>query len=290
MSRYFTRLAERTGLHASAAPVSTPAPGADIVEQEVQVEAEPAAAMISRSAAPQASAAPATPPGTPFVPSNRPAPNDAAAATSAPRAEAPALDRTLAGETSLIEPARQRESAPQREPVLSSPSSMSAPAVAPSEEVAEFTARVAGTELPRSEPPLARADRIVSRAAGKLAAAESSPAGPTHDAPQALSSRAESPPFPFALQAEKFSQSPAAERAVPRERTIASAEPKTPAASWRALTPSQPAARADDITVRIGAIKLEIHPPPAPLQYVEPRREAAAEPPRFQLRRHYLRW
>jgi hypothetical protein len=58
------------------------------------------------------------------------------------------------------------------------------------------------------------------------------------------------------------------------------------------VPPSKLAPRANDVSVHIGAIKLEIHPPPAqgPQQFEQPRREAAPELPRFQPQRHYLRW
>lgn len=264
MSNYFTRLAARTGLHA---PKAARAPAADIAEQSVEIEAAHPAPLIARSAAPQTAA----PRAAQRAPSGRAA-NEAAGAAVAPRRP------PVEGIHSEPQPQRRAENRVAAQ----------APAPPPGTEEEVTRGNVTGmTDEPQgTEPAPARHEENTARVAPKISP---TPLG-TMEAPRPSHARAQAIPQRSAPPPEKFFEPASVPRAAAENRFVAPGRAPEDSALAARSQPMPPRA-ANEVAVHIGAIKVEIHPPPpAAAPAPAPRVENIPERPRFEPRRHYLRW
>jgi len=273
MSRYFARLAQRSGLLAPTAPPAPAHPLADIVEQDTQVDAAPAShppgapgAPAARAAPPLAASSNVSPTQAPSVAPERVAPDSRAASarkdnriSNVPSIEAPiplavVREQTPSAMTLPASPTPSPPSAPQ--PVASARPLAVAPAtraplspIDPLEALAETFAESPSSTVARREPALETLQLLWSRARIR----------PLVDGPM--------PRLPEMLEI--------ADAPVP--------------VSAPATTRLQAESSARHVEVRIGAVRLEIHAPPPARVAPAPAPTVLNEPPRFVPRRHYLR-
>lgn len=278
MHRYFTRLAQRTGLEPPVIPAPTQAGAsvAGVVERDVYVEAPPLA-RTSNSGVPQSSAAPeAAPRKTRSSPSShRGASEEAVTENTAGPGHPAALAAPLATMISPIEP------------VSPFPSSASAPPPAPSKGAAEFASHATTRSRAPDTAARGRPNTATPRAGVEVPGARSAFADAPHTPPRLMAS----PPSPSASGPDALDPLPGAKPAGPKEKTSAPSVFQPPVAFPYAAAPSRPAPASNEVEVRIGAIRVEVHPPLPPTSPMPPaRHEAARERPSFQPRRHYLRW
>jgi hypothetical protein len=279
MSGYFSRLAQRTGLQPGmAAPTDAAATAAEIVEEDVQVDA-PLAANIAPGAS-ESSTPQASPSRPQFANPRILTATHTAAEEDAPRDDSPALHPPDAAENPSVNAARRRQTAP--------PSVITGdvPAVG-SLQAKEFVEPARDTEPERVETEPPRANATGPGVKPERSRSESAFTGTPHSG--RLRQAATTPATLPAPAWEKFDAGPAAERRPPREETTRAPDFKTDPVSPRLLPASNGAPAAHDVAVHIGAIQLEIHPPAAP-RPAPARPEVPRERPRFEPRRHYLRF
>jgi hypothetical protein len=287
MSGYFTRLAQRTGLQPNPAR-STPASATGTIEQNVQVEARPAAANEA-AGVPPAAFSEAGRSRTVLSDSTLLARKDGAIEKDVTREEPSLLGAARTTERSSI---IKSSPAPRPSSVQSLRSRESAPPLpsmealaAPSEERVEPTEKGTLTQPMEIETERASTNTASERIGAEMVGVESALARETQR--RSVSLTAKLAPAPDA-----GNELPApGEHAALREAMLDAAHSKTAPASPRPVTVSKARPAGHDIAVHIGAIQLEIHstaqPPRA--QPGPARQEAARESPRFEPRRHYLR-
>jgi hypothetical protein len=140
-------------------------------------------------------------------------------------------------------------------------------------------------ETRRTGPEPALHQETTVPVAPKIAAAPTE----TREAPHPSNAHAQATSLRSAPPAENFFEPADAPRATGEERSVAPGHaPENSAPPARAQSTPPPA--ANDVAVHIGAIKVEIHPPPRAAPPPAPRSENIPERPRFEPRRHYLRW
>jgi hypothetical protein len=276
MSNYFTRLAARTGL---GAPKAAGGRAGDIAEQNVEIEAAHPAPVIARSAAPRESvAAPAR--AAPVV--------HKTAGEAAIHNEYPAATRstTVPGIDGEPPARRQPEAraaslhAPEDPPLFDRAAASFAAEEATRGNVADATAAPRG-----AEPAPARHEENAARIAPQISATPRE----TIDAPRPSRARAQANSLRSAPPAEKFFEPADAPHAAGKEGSVApGGAPENSAPPARGQSTPPPA--ANDVAVHIGAIKVEIHPPARAAPPPAPQSENIPERPRFEPRRHYLRW
>lgn len=274
MSQYFTRLAARTGLHA---PQSSGAPAADIAEQSVEIEAAHPAPVLARSAAPpKSSAAPAD-----STPAANKTGGEAVTHDQYPVAAPPTQGEKIYGEP----PSRQQPQA--RAPASAAPDAPPLFDRAVSSFAAEEAVRGnnpdASGEVRRAGPPPARHEESAARIAPRISPTPVE----TVEGPPPPRAPAQTIPPRAAPPAEKLFEPARAPRAAGENSSAAPARAENSAPSARAQSTPPPA--PNEVEVHIGAIKLEIHPPPPAAPPPAPRPENIPER-RFEPRRHYLRW
>jgi hypothetical protein len=285
MSGYFARLAERTGLGGVPA---RPARAANIVEHGVEVEAPPAGVVAvagtpsgsllgsARADAAPPDANPLSMESTTIGPEGtreQPAASSAALATEKP----PILEPWTLARTPSAEAPRSRENAPPLPP---------AGPAAPGQE-----RRGAAWPAPSSRVRAidAEAQRREATDAGLEAGeAESASIDVSFPAPRLKEHTSQSP---SAALPERGSGPASVGRAPSHEDRPDSSHLKAELALPRPQAKEKHKPVAQDVSVHIGAIQIEIRPPvPPPSPPAPARAEAARERPRFEPRRHYLRW
>jgi len=278
MSRYFSRLAQRSGF-ATVAPVRA---AADIVEHDTQVDAP-----AIPSAAP-ASSAPSTPSFAPtgFVATTPFAsPVSQSASASARNVSVPMRQRVapLSTESRTSMPGESAIEHPPVTPAFAArtqsngaTSTAATPAV-----VTPSTTPVVTSSTSHTLPP-APAGTQAARALGSRS--ESSTVSVSTARAESSVILANGPTTLSSQQSvTRFMSTEPAPRAVARPPTETA--PSAPRAGVSTPAPVSP----PGVEVRIGAVRLEIHAPTVAPAALPAPRATSPEPPRFTPRRYYLR-
>jgi hypothetical protein len=305
MSRYFSRLAQRTGL--AVAPRATPAARAatpDIVEQDVHVDAAPAAT-ATRIGAPalretaaasveesvHAHARPTTlvtPVKSPM--SNSHAGNTTVGTSSLSRHSERSTDRAITATSRTKIPEQHEPSADSAEANVSGPlSDATSPAPRDVIDSSSRSPTVSSADAPKE----ARASfgRIDSAGTSPRAVRNSVKSSASDGGVDARKIDAPHVPDPIFVPASMGIRAPSLfERSIAADESVPSPDPRNAKGSVQTATKiSAFAPAANNVEVRIGAVRLEIHPPPPAATADTSPSMPGPEPRRFAPRRYYLR-
>ncbi len=294
MSRYFSRLAQRSGLVPPMAVPARPSSGpADIVIAETHIESpssgtgEPAAQPAgTKTFTPVTKQQPSIPTRKPATAESHSSPTTMPATTDAAMKPAPPRRSEQAGAPA----GALNASSPQ---VVSATPGLTEPESAPSVEHRHEAASVA------LAPELASRDVGVARQAAAARSVQEWGAETTDK--RAMPARTAGESLPSGGMVEPANAWQPASRSLPRapegaakarlhERQSARIESYAPVVAPSATAVQEPMAATQRVEVRIGAVRLDIHAPqPEPTASAAPAPAPAREAPRFALRRHYLR-
>jgi hypothetical protein len=296
MSRYFARLAQRTGLAASAHAASAAKPAVpDIIEQNVHVDAAPVPASASANVGTRVS-------------------RDTPSETSAGQEPARAL-RGAPVEPSVSSSDAIRVPAPQRVPHTTDRAAATPTRMARSTE-RKLAARAAESRSPNLPSAAAQPRQAPASDRGHAADTSASMDGPDVARPS-IDPAPIQPPEPMALKSAATHDrghvtdvgaprglAPTFARAridAPRPSAFVRTNAIDPPAASRGrghdsstptaveTFPPPPTATTSNVEVRIGAVRLEIHPPAPAASVDAPPSTPAHESRRFTPGRYYLR-